>query len=115
KDWEKKSSTYKSDLIQAGLNDMWFANCINEGILYAKYFNPLPVKIIALVLTVIECYIDEWATGVREDIRFTAVTYSPVYLMHLDSLKWFEEWTAPYKLLGKITDNLLNTTRLVSS
>ncbi|KAG1842605.1 hypothetical protein F4604DRAFT_1544487, partial [Suillus subluteus] len=104
KDWEMKSGIYKSDLMQSGINDMWFANHIDEGIVYASYFDPLPVKLIALVLTVVKCCIDEWATGVREDIKFAVVSYSPVYLVHLESLQQFEERTAAYKLLGKICD-----------
>ncbi|KAG1846746.1 hypothetical protein F4604DRAFT_1594844 [Suillus subluteus] len=114
KDWEMKSGIYKSDLMQSGINDMWFANRIDEGIVYASYFDPLPVKLIALVLTVVKCCIDEWATGVSEDIKFAAVSYSPVYLVHLESLRQFEEQTAAYKLLGKICDNLLDVARLVS-
>ncbi|KAG2096658.1 hypothetical protein BD769DRAFT_1335435, partial [Suillus cothurnatus] len=104
KDWEMKSGIYKSDLIQSGINDMWFANRIDEGIVYARYFDPLPVKMLALVLTVMECCINEWLTGVREDIKFASVTYSPVYLVHLESLQRFEERTAAYKLLAKIRD-----------
>ncbi|KAG1745384.1 uncharacterized protein EDB91DRAFT_1021685, partial [Suillus paluster] len=53
KDWEMKFSIYKSDLIQSGINDMWFVNRLDEGIVYAKYFDPLPVKMMALVLTVV--------------------------------------------------------------
>ncbi|KAG1805026.1 uncharacterized protein HD556DRAFT_1210259, partial [Suillus plorans] len=53
KDWELKSSIYKTELIQKAINDMWFANRSDEGILYAKYFDPLPVKVMALVLTVV--------------------------------------------------------------
>ncbi|KAG1860871.1 hypothetical protein F4604DRAFT_1494679, partial [Suillus subluteus] len=53
KDWEMKSGIYKTELIQKAINDMWFANRMDEGILYAKYFDPLPVKMIALVLVVV--------------------------------------------------------------
>ncbi|KAG2134613.1 hypothetical protein BD769DRAFT_1385682 [Suillus cothurnatus] len=113
KDWETKSGIYKSDLIQSGINYMWFANCVDEGIVYASYFDPLSVKMIALVLAVIECCIDEWLTGVREDIKFTSVTYSPVYMLHLESLRRFEDRTAPYKLLRRITDNLLDVARFI--
>jgi hypothetical protein len=62
-----------------------------------------------------ECCIDEWLTGVREDIKFASVTYSPVYLVHLESLQRFEERTAAYKLLAKIRDNILDVARLVFS
>ncbi|KAG1867211.1 hypothetical protein DFJ58DRAFT_768940 [Suillus subalutaceus] len=91
---------------------MWFANHMDEGILYAKYFNPLPVKMIALVLAVMECCIDEWSTGVRDDIKFSSVSYAPVYLAHLDLLQRFDGHTALYKLLETIRDTLLDVARL---
>ncbi|KAG1859332.1 hypothetical protein DFJ58DRAFT_780680 [Suillus subalutaceus] len=112
KDWELKSGIYKMELIQKAINDMWFANRCDEGILYAKYFDPLPVKLMALVLMVMECCVDEWTTGVREDVKFSSVSYGPVYLAHLNSLQQFEERTAPYKLLDRILDNLLDMARL---
>ncbi|KAG1884655.1 hypothetical protein F4604DRAFT_1919126 [Suillus subluteus] len=111
KDWELKSGIYKTELIQKAINDMWFANHSDE-VLYAKYFDPLPVKMMALVLTVMECCVDEWTTGVREDVKFSSVSYGPVYLAHLDSLQWFEGCTAPYKLLDRILDNLLDVAQL---
>jgi hypothetical protein len=49
-------------------------------------------------------------TGVKEDIKFLLLAYSPVYLLHLNSLQWFNKQTAAYKLLGKIGVNLLNVT-----
>ncbi|KAG1816421.1 uncharacterized protein BJ212DRAFT_1480870 [Suillus subaureus] len=112
KDWEMKTGIYKMELIQKAINDMWFTNCSDKGILYAKYFDPLPLKLMALALMVMECCINEWATGVREDIKFSLVSYSPVYLAHLNSLERFEQCTAPYKLLEKIRDNLLDVAHL---
>lgn len=35
---------------------MWFANRIDEGIIYAEYFDPFPVKMLALVLTVVSVF-----------------------------------------------------------
>ncbi|KAG2034074.1 hypothetical protein BDR03DRAFT_828963, partial [Suillus americanus] len=52
KDWEMKCSIYKTDLIQS-VSHMWFANRSDEGIVYAKYFDPLPVQTMALVLTAV--------------------------------------------------------------
>lgn len=112
KDWETKSGIYKTDLIQSAINHMWFANRSDEGIVYAKYFDPLPVQTMALILTAIECCIDEWMTGVKEDIKFSSLAYSPVYLLHLNSLRRFDKWTAAYKLLGKIGVNLLDVARM---
>lgn len=61
----------------------------------------------------IECCIDEWITGVKEDIKFSSAAYSSVYMGHLSSLQRFDERTSAYKLLGKITDNILDVARYV--
>ncbi|KAG1764173.1 hypothetical protein EV702DRAFT_982245 [Suillus placidus] len=113
KDWEMKSGIYKTELIQAAVNDMWFANRNDEGVIHGRYFEPLPVEIIALILTAIECCIDEWITGVKEDIKFSSNAYSSVYVGHLSSLQRFDERTSAYKLLGKIADNILDIARYV--
>ncbi|KAG2743288.1 hypothetical protein P692DRAFT_201776799, partial [Suillus brevipes Sb2] len=51
-------------------------------------------------------------TGLKEDIKFSSLAYSPVYYLHLDSLQRFDERTAAYKLLGKIGVNLLDVARM---
>ncbi|KAG2051024.1 hypothetical protein BDR06DRAFT_890687, partial [Suillus hirtellus] len=102
---------YKTELLQDGINVMWFANRSDEGIVYNKFFNPMPIKVIALTLTAIECCIDEWMQGVKEDIKFTAIAYASVYNNHLNSLQRFDERTAPYKLFERICDNLHDVAR----
>ncbi|KAG2073877.1 hypothetical protein BDR04DRAFT_1115990 [Suillus decipiens] len=72
------------------------------GIIHNKYFKPMPIEVIALTLTAIECCIDEWLQGVKEDIKFTAATYGSIYQTHLSLLQRFDERTAPYKLLERI-------------
>ncbi|KAG1871483.1 hypothetical protein F4604DRAFT_1583260 [Suillus subluteus] len=114
KDWTAKTGIYKTELLQDGINVMWFANRSDEGIVHNKYFNPMPIKVIALTLTAIECCIDEWLQGIKEDIKFTAATYGSVYQTHLSSLQRFDERTAPYKLLERICDNLHDMARCVS-
>ncbi|KAG1896502.1 uncharacterized protein F5891DRAFT_1175230 [Suillus fuscotomentosus] len=44
KDWEMKRGIYKTGLIQEVVNDMWFANRIDEGIVYAKISILYPFK-----------------------------------------------------------------------
>ncbi|KAG0698268.1 hypothetical protein DFH29DRAFT_855997 [Suillus ampliporus] len=111
KDWLSKKGIYKTELLQEGINLMWFTNRNDEGIIYYKYFSPVPVRAVALVLTAIECCIDEWMQGLKEDIKFTSATYGPVYNGHFSSLLRFDERTAPYKLLEKICTNLHDTAR----
>ncbi|KAG2145165.1 hypothetical protein DEU56DRAFT_899942 [Suillus clintonianus] len=111
KDWESKKGIYKTELLQLGINVMWFANRHDEGVIHHKYFNPMPVEVIALVLTTIECCIDEWVQGLKEDVKFTSATYGTVYHGHFGSLQRFDERTAPYKLLERIRVNLHDTAR----
>ncbi|KAG1788033.1 uncharacterized protein HD556DRAFT_1312314 [Suillus plorans] len=106
KDWESKKGIYKTELLQLGINIMWFTNRHDEGVIHHKYFNPMPVEVIALVLTTIECCIDEWLQGLKEDIKFMSATYGTVYHGHFCLLQRFDERTAPYKLLDKIRVNL---------
>ncbi|KAG2106484.1 hypothetical protein BD769DRAFT_1675906 [Suillus cothurnatus] len=111
KDWTTKTGIYKTELLQDGINVMWFANRSDEGIIHNKYFDPMPIEVIALTLTAIECCIDEWLQGIKEDIKFTATTYGSVYQTHLSSLQHFDERTAPYKLLTRIRQNLHDVAR----
>ncbi|GBE88906.1 hypothetical protein SCP_1403140 [Sparassis crispa] len=96
-----KKGLYKSEIIQMVINDMWFANKHDEGVRYHGYFNPMPVVTIALVLAAVECGIDEWATGIKEDVPFTAASYKEVYQAHLHCLHDFEKHTINYGILRK--------------
>ncbi|KAG2338901.1 hypothetical protein BDR05DRAFT_1062480 [Suillus weaverae] len=98
KDWELKSGIYKTELLQL-------------GVVHHKYFDPMPVEVIALVLTAIECCIDEWLQGLKEDIKFMSATYGIVYHGHLSSLQCFDDHMAPYKLLKRICTNLHDLAR----
>ncbi|KAG2749317.1 hypothetical protein P692DRAFT_20778595 [Suillus brevipes Sb2] len=111
KDPSSKAGIYKTKLLQQGINSMWFLNRSDEGVIYHKYFDPIPIKTIALVLTAIECCVDEWSQGIKEDIKFTSAGYGTVYNHHFSSLQRFDEHTAPYKLLSKIRINLHDTAR----
>ncbi|KAH7926124.1 hypothetical protein BV22DRAFT_1009785 [Leucogyrophana mollusca] len=110
-DTELRKGLYKTEIIQLVLNDMWFANRHDEGILYHEFFNPIPVETVALILTAIECCIDEWTTGIKEDIKFSAAAYSSVYRAHLGSLTKFGEHTKKYNLLGKLCQRLHDNAR----
>ncbi|KAG2128348.1 uncharacterized protein EDB93DRAFT_1052400, partial [Suillus bovinus] len=53
KDWTAKTGIYKTELLQDSINVMWFANRSDEGIVYNQFFNPMPIKLIALMLTTV--------------------------------------------------------------
>ena len=62
-----------------------------------------------------ECGIDEWGTGIKTDIAFTAVDYRTVFDAHLKCLRNFQEATKKHKLLDKICTKLYNVGRYAIS
>ncbi|KAG0708021.1 hypothetical protein DFH29DRAFT_795827, partial [Suillus ampliporus] len=52
-DIESRKGIFKSDLIQMSVNDTWFANRQDEGVVHNKYFNPIPIPTVALMLTAV--------------------------------------------------------------
>ncbi|KAL6305982.1 hypothetical protein BKA93DRAFT_775949 [Sparassis latifolia] len=113
-DMNKKTGLYKTEIIQMVINDMWFANKQDEGIRYHEYFNPISDVTIALVLAAIECGIDEWATGIKEDIAFSAASYKEVYEAHLHCLEDFEKHTVKYGIVRKLREMLHSNARFHS-
>ena len=55
-----------------------------------------------------ECGIDEWGTGIKTDVAFTAADYRTVFDSHLRCLRDFQEATKKYELLDKICTKLYN-------
>ncbi|KAJ7787795.1 hypothetical protein B0H14DRAFT_2629001 [Mycena olivaceomarginata] len=112
---DSRKGLYKAPLIQKSLNVMWFANCRSEGATYPEMFGPILHKpTLALVLTAIECGIDEWATGIKADVPFTSADYRSVYIDHIKAMTDFETRSAPRDILGNILTRLHNIGRFHS-
>ncbi|KAI5985846.1 hypothetical protein EDD15DRAFT_2116152, partial [Pisolithus albus] len=92
----------KAPLIQKIINTMWFANKHDEGVVFPEHFKPFPYPTLALVLTAIECCIDEWAMGKRGDISFTTQEYRSVYEAYLKCLQDFDDATKDVGVLQAI-------------
>ncbi|KIM73415.1 hypothetical protein PILCRDRAFT_93083 [Piloderma croceum F 1598] len=86
---------------------MWFTNKQNEGVVYHEYFKLLPDVALTLILTGMECSIDEWATDVKTEITFTAMDYHTIFEAYLKCLHKFQD-TKKHKLLDKICTKLYN-------
>ena len=63
------------------------------------------------LLISIENSIDEWGSGHKIDIHFTAAAYKPVYEEHLKNLDKFADHTKDYGILPKILQRLHNNGR----
>ncbi|KIM88272.1 hypothetical protein PILCRDRAFT_62582, partial [Piloderma croceum F 1598] len=106
-----RKGLFRNKNIQKVVNAMWFANKQDDGVSYPEYFKPMPDITVALVLTAMECGIDEWGTGIKTDIAFTAVDYRTVFDAHLKCLRNFQEATKKHELLDKICTKLYNVGR----
>ncbi|KAI6029634.1 hypothetical protein BKA83DRAFT_4047772 [Pisolithus microcarpus] len=104
----------KAPLIQKIVNTMWFANKHDDGVVFHKHYKPFPYPALALVLTAIECCIDEWMTGTWTDIPFTIQEYRGTYESHLKCLHAFEDATKDYDVLPAICTRLYEAGRIHS-
>ncbi|KAJ7100313.1 hypothetical protein C8R43DRAFT_851793, partial [Mycena crocata] len=114
-DASQRKGLYKAKIIQKSVNLMWFNNRRDEGATHPELFGPaFPKPAFALVLAAIECAIDEWATGIKTDVPFTAADYRSVYQDHLKALDEFEKHTTPRNILGNILTRVHNIGRFHS-
>ncbi|TDL30147.1 hypothetical protein BD410DRAFT_834329 [Rickenella mellea] len=105
------SGLFEHPIIQKAINAMWFVNRSDEGVKYADVFTPFPHQALALVLTAIQCCIDEWSTGVREKIEFSAASYSSDYNKHLEVIEDFAKRTVAFQMVPKLLTRILKNAR----
>lgn len=123
---DMRGGAYKHPIIQATINETWFANKRDEGVAFPEYFETdlhmgsryvgragrgIPLVAIALVLAAVECSLEEWSTGQRSDIKFTEDGYLKVFEKHLKDIEKFDKNTADMKIIPRIQAKLLKRAR----
>ncbi|KAH9954062.1 hypothetical protein BC827DRAFT_80350 [Russula dissimulans] len=105
---------YRHPIIQKAINTIWFQNKDSDGIVFHELFTPIPIQTMALVLTVIECCIDEWTDGTRQPSNWDEARYKAVYISHVSSLVDLRGHGLPQSrdLLAQIQRDLLNDARI---
>ncbi|KAJ7634870.1 hypothetical protein FB45DRAFT_865486 [Roridomyces roridus] len=106
RDPSTRTGIFRNRAIQKLVNAAIFPNRRAPGATLPDYFDPLPLVTLALVLTVFDNCVDEWATGIRTDIPFTASEYREVYQRHVSTLEEFAVATKKYGILDKILQDL---------
>ncbi|KIJ11911.1 hypothetical protein PAXINDRAFT_15242 [Paxillus involutus ATCC 200175] len=101
-----RSGLYEHRIIQKAINIAYYCNKKDEGVVYSQYFQPFPLRGVALMLTVIENCIDEWSEGERMDVHFSEPTYKDVYDKHVVNLRRFNAQTKEYGILPKMLKRL---------
>ncbi|KAG6872832.1 hypothetical protein C0995_006132 [Termitomyces sp. Mi166 len=111
--WPKENNhyVYKSKLVQKIINAMWFKNKEDVGVVFFDNFSLFLLSALALVLTIIDCCIEEWMTSIRTPIHFLSKLYCEMYLAHLKQIEEFKKYTTevhPFKVLDPILIRLNN-------
>ncbi|KAJ7056366.1 hypothetical protein C8F01DRAFT_368943 [Mycena amicta] len=114
KDPVARTGLYQHTVFQKVANAMYFANRRDEGPSHPEVFNPFPLKGLALILTAVECCIDEWATGTRVDIKFASAEYGSIYRAHITALEAFNIRGAQFQVVDKILTRMHNVGRFHS-
>ncbi|KAI0286189.1 hypothetical protein BC826DRAFT_874380, partial [Russula brevipes] len=107
----ERKGLYQNIIIQKAINAVWFARRNDEGVVFSKFFHPISLPTIALVLTAVECGIDEWTTGSREDISFKSSEYKKIYEEHVSMLNLFKDKTQNIGIMPRIQDKLYRNGR----
>ncbi|KAF7968707.1 hypothetical protein HWV62_29668 [Athelia sp. TMB] len=103
---------YGAGIIQQGVNVIFFNDKKDEGVLFPEFYKPFPEVALALILTAIECCIDEWNTGSQILKKFTSEEYSTIFDEHMRNLTDFDLHTKEYGLLPKLLSRLYDNGRI---
>jgi len=90
RDRGKRHSPYSHPIIQEAINVTLFRNKNDVGVVYHEHFSPMPIPVIALILTVVQWCIDEWSDGQRKDSSWEESRLHVVYSSHVSSLLIFQ-------------------------
>ena len=104
---------YSHAIISNTLNELWFKTKKSEGVKYRDHFNPIPLSLIAIILTAVcafsliqflltfstkvESSLSQYKTGLFKSSNFTAEVHACRWDYHMDGLKQLKDksfnWT----------------------
>ncbi|KAN0105378.1 hypothetical protein V8E52_011087 [Russula decolorans] len=103
KDPATKTGFAENAIIKKVLREAFFRRKDDRGITHANSFSPIPLALIALILTAVEHCIEEWSTGTLVKANFEESTAAPLYDAHLEKLR---NW---HELNPTVVDKILET------
>jgi len=89
-DGGKRHNPYRHPIIQRVIDTTFFRNKDDVGAMHQEHFSPMPIPIIALTLTVVECCINEWSEGIRKNSSWDDGKFQAVHASHVSSLFEFK-------------------------
>ncbi|KAA1479325.1 hypothetical protein DENSPDRAFT_855326 [Dentipellis sp. KUC8613] len=92
-DPQMRRRVFRNPIILTLATQQWFARRNGEAVgIYAAQFNPIPEEMIALIITAVECALNDYTEGSfkPKSNDFLTETYGPVYGRHLHSIEKFK-------------------------
>ncbi|KAI0685865.1 hypothetical protein BC835DRAFT_1420832 [Cytidiella melzeri] len=87
----------RNQLLQDILNQAFFRNAKDEGIVYSDCFNAskggIPLPTIALIITAIDCAISEFQTGAHVQQEFTEKMFTKRHKNYRTTLENWKKYT----------------------
>ncbi|KAF8990929.1 hypothetical protein BDQ17DRAFT_1547031 [Cyathus striatus] len=77
----------QNTIISNILHETWYRQGNADGVVFDRYFNPLPLECLALIFTALSFSIEEWSTGSRKQASFTETVAEAKYRAHLNDLE----------------------------
>ncbi|KAJ2967674.1 hypothetical protein NUW54_g13440 [Trametes sanguinea] len=97
---------YEAEIIQAIVNNIFYKSATDDGVVLSDVYEPFPFVGLALILTAVQCSLDEWDTGAFARITFSEENYVSVYRGHLEELRYFEAQSGADRILSEICGNI---------
>ncbi|PPQ85115.1 hypothetical protein CVT25_004308, partial [Psilocybe cyanescens] len=87
KDRNNLSGLCEAHIIPAIIQACWFENKTALGVVFKGYFNPIPLEIVASVLTVIDFCLEEWSTGEYHKVAMLSSLIEDRHVMYCKIVK----------------------------
>ncbi|EIW80283.1 hypothetical protein CONPUDRAFT_90562 [Coniophora puteana RWD-64-598 SS2] len=87
---EEHRGMFLAKIIQQLINDIFYKGKKATAVKWEEFFTTFPKPGFALVLSAIECAIDEWQSGSFHRVSFSEMDYRAVFETHLKNLDDFE-------------------------
>ncbi|KZT02095.1 uncharacterized protein LAESUDRAFT_717118 [Laetiporus sulphureus 93-53] len=97
---------YQHWIIQLIINRMWFNDKRDDGVVLDKVYCPFPFRAFTIVLTAIECTIDEWVSGTQEYVMFTIEAYKHHFKHHLSATEDYNTTSGDLEIIKKICQHV---------
>ncbi|KAG6806709.1 hypothetical protein H0H92_010303 [Tricholoma furcatifolium] len=112
KDGENCTGFLLHPIFQEILNKTWFKSKTDEGPTHVEFLaGGIPLITIALIATIVECCLDEWVSGERADVPFTAAQYKTKFEAHFKIIVTFEAKTRKANIIPRLRQHMLKKAR----